>query len=115
MTPKKLLAGILLAARVALTCSFVADDAGSIQRIIAQYEKWSGNYPVEKVYLQFDKPYYAAGDDMWFKAYVTLGPKHQLSAISGNLIVDLIDNRGSVKQSVRIPVINGLAHGDLAL
>ena len=26
--------------------------------------------PVEKLYLQFDKPYYALGDTIWLKAYL---------------------------------------------
>jgi uncharacterized protein YfaS (alpha-2-macroglobulin family) len=75
----------------------------------------ANEHPQEKVYLQFDKPSYAIGDDIWFKAYVTIGNKHQLSALSEILNVDLIDENDSVKRSIKVPLIGGLANGDFAL
>jgi len=62
-----------------------------------------------------DKPYYAAGDDVWFKAYVVEGSSHQFSTLSGIVNVELIDAHDSVKQSVKLPLILGTAHGDFAL
>ena len=115
MNHKKLIAGLLLAGSVLLITAFNGDNTGPIERIVTQLGKWSANYPAEKVYLQFDKPYYAVGDDIWFKAYVTVGAKHQLSALSGNLVVELLDDRDSIKQRIKLPVISGLAWGDFAL
>jgi len=69
----------------------------------------------EKAYLHFDKPYYAAGDTIYFKAYVTLGEKHQLSNLSGVLHIDLINTANKIDQSVKLPLANGLAWGDLTL
>jgi hypothetical protein len=86
-----------------------------IKKAAAQLEKWTSEYPQEKAYLHFDKPYYTAGDDIWFKAYVTVGPKHQLSTLNGALNVELIDDRDSVKQAIKLPLIAGLAYGDFAL
>lgn len=94
---------------------FIKADDDPIKKAVAQLDKWLNTYPQEKVYLHFDKPYYAVGDDMWFKAYVTVGPKHQLSALSGALNVELIDDRDSVKQSIKIKLIAGLGYGDFAL
>ena len=62
-----------------------------------------------------DKPYYGAGDDIWFKAYVTTGSNNQLSAISNVLNVQLLDAQGSVKQYIRLQLSNGTAAGDFAL
>lgn len=98
-----------------LIAGFVVDDLYPIQRIAIQLNKWSTNYPIEKVYLHFDKPYYAAGDDIWFKAYVTVGSRHQLTALSGVLNVELIDDKDSVKQSLKLPMFAGLTWGDFAL
>jgi len=69
----------------------------------------------EKIYLHFDKPYYAAGDNIWFKAYITTGAKHQLSTISSVLNVELIDERDSVRQHIKLPIIAGVAWGDFKL
>jgi hypothetical protein len=94
---------------------FIKADDDPIKKAATQLDKWLNDYPQEKVYLHFDKPYYSVGDDMWFKAYVTVGPKHQLSALSGALNVELIDDRDSVKQSIKIRLNAGLGHGDFAL
>jgi len=47
---------------------FAQTNAESIIPTFAQY---IGSNPVEKIYLHLDKPYYAAGEDMYFRAYLT--------------------------------------------
>jgi hypothetical protein len=107
---------LLLACVISVTLfGFIKAEDDPIKKAATQLDKWLNNYPQEKVYLHFDKPYYSVGDDIWFKAYVTIGPKHQLSALSGALNVELIDDRDSVKQSIKIKLNAGLGHGDFAL
>nr|WP_068891083.1 hypothetical protein [Pedobacter panaciterrae] len=69
----------------------------------------------EKIHLHFDKPYYALGDTIWFKAYVVIGSRHQLSALSGTLYVDLINERDSLIKSLKLPVTAGMSMGDFVL
>ncbi|HVW95424.1 MAG TPA: carboxypeptidase regulatory-like domain-containing protein [Mucilaginibacter sp.] len=69
----------------------------------------------EKAYLHFDKPYYAAGDTIYFKAYVTDGAKHELSVSSGVLNVELISQENKIVRWIKLQLINGLAWGDFAL
>jgi len=69
----------------------------------------------EKAYLQFDKPFYAAGDTIYFKAYVTKGENHQLSDLSGVLRVDLINAEGRIDQSIKLQLDTGITWGDFAL
>lgn len=95
--------------------AFTLPDDDPLDKIIAQLDKWLGQHPQEKVYLQTDKPYYAAGDDIWFKAYVVLNGEHKLSALSGVLNVELIDDRDSIKQRLKLPVVSGLARGNITL
>lgn len=73
----------------------------------------SNNY--EKVYLQFDKPYYAVGDTIYFKGYITLGAQHKLSALSGVLNVDLVSPDNNIAERLKLPIIAGTASGDFAL
>ena len=59
-------------------------------------------YPQEKVYLQFDKSYYNAGETIWFKAYLitdNISP-----TLSKTLYAELIDDKGSVIQKKIMPV-----------
>jgi hypothetical protein len=69
----------------------------------------------EKVYLHFDKPYYAAGDTIYFKAYLTQGEQHEPSRISGVLHAELINSVGKIDQSILLQVVDGIAWGDFAL
>ncbi|MDT3402962.1 TonB-dependent receptor plug domain-containing protein [Mucilaginibacter terrae] len=115
MNLKKPVAGLLLALTAVIATAFIKLDDDPIQKLVAQLEKWTADQPYEKVYLQFDKPFYGVGDNIWFKAYITVGGKHQLSALSGALNVQLIDERDSVKQWIKLPVTSGIAWGDFAL
>ncbi|MDN3581081.1 TonB-dependent receptor plug domain-containing protein [Mucilaginibacter flavus] len=115
MKHKQLFAGLLTAIAAVAMLSFTGPGDDLLHKMVDQLYKWRGDHPQEKVYLQFDKPNYAIGDDIWFKAYVTIGSKHQLSALSEILNVDLIDENDSVKRSLKLPVSNGLAAGDFAL
>jgi len=110
---RKLLLTACLSLVVALS-AFAQDDSVALTTIISKTAKFATNFPIEKVYLHFDKPYYAVGDTIWFKAYVTI-QDHQLSALSKIVYVDMITNHDSVVQSVRLPVVNGIANGSFVL
>lgn len=69
----------------------------------------------EKAYLHTDKPYYLLGDTIWFKAYVTLGNRNQLSAWSGALYVDLLNEKDSLIRSLKLPITAGTSMGDFPL
>ncbi|MCO5946113.1 TonB-dependent receptor plug domain-containing protein [Mucilaginibacter flavidus] len=92
----------------------VAGDA-VIPSISAKLSNYKANHTIEKAYLQFDKPYYAVGDTIYFKAYLTLGAQHKLSALSGILYADLIDPNNKIARSIKLQVLAGTAHGDFAL
>jgi hypothetical protein len=108
----------IIIAPIAVLCiafsSFVnLDDDPIVVKIVTQLHQWLSSNPTEKVYLQLDKPYYAAGDNIWFKAYVTANNKP--SALSGTLNVELIDDRDSVKRHIKLELNNGIAWGDFVL
>ncbi|AMR30567.1 hypothetical protein A0256_03570 [Mucilaginibacter sp. PAMC 26640] len=114
MAFKRFFFGLIIFAGIAGVCGFVIVE-DPIPKITRQLAKWADNHPIEKVYLHLDKPYYGAGDDVFFKAYVTTGGNNQLSAISGVLHVQLLNARGAVKQYVKLQLSNGTAAGDFAL
>jgi hypothetical protein len=111
MKPIRLLVALLLVMIPGIN-AFAQNDSTFIARAT---KKMSQQPTVEKVYLQLDKPYYAAGDDIWFKAYVTSGSRHTLSTISGVLNVELINGSNRIEHSVKLPIISGLSWGDFRL
>ncbi len=60
------------------------------------------NIPQEKVYLHTDKPYYSAGEDIWFKAYLINASTHLPDTKSRFVYVELINSFDSVIQRVKI-------------
>lgn len=98
----------------AIAFGFAVDDE-PVKKILTQLEKYRAEFPQEKVHIHLDKPYYAIGDDIWFKAYVVNAEKNQLSNISKILYVELINDKDSVKQSVMLNLNAGLAWGDFTL
>jgi hypothetical protein len=100
---------------VLLLFAFIPRSDDPVDKLIGVLQHWTDSIPQEKVYLQTDKPYYVLGDTIWFKGYVTIGSRHQLSALSGSLYVDLINEQDSVLRSLKLPVIAGMAIGDFIL
>lgn len=98
-----------------LLLSFIPKADDPIDKLVAALQKWADNNPQEKVYLHMDRPYYAVGDTIWFKGYVTIGSRHQLSALSHAVYVDLITQNDSLISTLKLPVTTGMIMGDFIL
>ena len=72
MTLFKILFSVLILIVFTNFIGFAQQDSIALNNIISKTKKLADEQPLEKVYLHFDKPYYAVADTMWFKAYVTI-------------------------------------------
>jgi hypothetical protein len=54
-----------------LNVSLLFAQEPSLKTMVGSFVKYTENHPVEKIYLHLDKPYYAAGEYMYFHAYLT--------------------------------------------
>jgi len=72
------------------------------EKIENRFEKQTNLFPQEKLYLHFDKPYYSAGERMWFKGYLTDASSHSLQSMSRFIYVELINKSDSVLQRIKI-------------
>ena len=72
------------------------------QLIYARFERQVNDFPQEKVYVQTDKPYYSAGEDIWFKAYLANETTLEPNSLSQFVYVELIDKMDSVLYRVKI-------------
>jgi len=88
------------------------NDNGVLNQIMTKTAKAYTDLPIEKVYLHFDKPYYALADTMWFKAYVTVD-NHQPSPISKIIYVDVMAPHDSLVTGLKLQVKNGVAWGGI--
>jgi len=86
-----------------------------VNPVLMSLQKWVDSIPQEKTYLHMDKPYYASGDTIWFKGYLTSGSRHQLSHISGSAYIDLINEENQAVKTLELPVDSGTLAGNLIL
>jgi len=104
----------ILLFQLVFSAIYAQDNKTFLQQAVQGLNKRSATLPVEKVYLQTDKPLYAAGDTIWFKAYTTIGVLHRLSAKSGVLHIQLVKNN-KVAQYLKLQLDNGLCSGAIIL
>lgn len=74
-----------------------------------QPKKWAGHFaniwhfaPQEKLYIHTDKPYYSAGETLWFRVHLVNAATHQPTTRSQFAYVELINSSDSVVSRVKI-------------
>jgi hypothetical protein len=107
---RKYLAVTLLVVLSVMISAFIHSDE-LINKIISNLEQFRQDFPQEKVYLHTDRHLYAAGDNIWFKAYVTAGVNDQLSPLSKTLYVQLLDPDKNVLLDKKLYIEDGLSNG----
>jgi len=87
-----------------------------LTKIVSKLDTYQQLFPQEKVYLHLDRPYYTAGERVWFKAYATLAADNTADTLSHVLYVDLVDKqKGKVLLQKKIKLENGVGQGELRL
>ena len=100
---------------VALTFFAFKMDDDPFTLLLKKLDDYAKKYSQEKIHLHLDKPYYAIGDDIWFKAYVLNTQTMAPSALSKIIYVELINEKDSVKKQLKIPLMSGITWGDFKL
>lgn len=88
--------------------------AGNINTIVSKIGTYNSLMPVEKAFLQFDKPYYSVGDTVWFKGYLTT-QAIGYSPLSSRLYVELLNDSNAVVKRFVFPADYGLTWGNIPL
>ena len=107
---------VLLAVTIA-SCSFLnaQTDTNTIRKIISKLDNFT-KLNQEKVYLSFDKPYYAAGETMWFKAFLADAMTHAMDSISAVLYVDMTEEAtGRVVAQRKLKIEGSTTYGSIEL
>ncbi len=86
-----------------------------VNTLINSLNSLRNKLPIEKLYLQTDKPYYNSGDTMRFKTYLLNADFLTPSTRSGLLYVELDDAANKMVKRIMVPVVSGVSWGDIAL
>lgn len=73
------------------------------------------NFSKEKIYIQFDKPNYYAGENIWFKTYLVDAAKHSIETLSKVVYVELINPEDEISETKIIKINEGGGEGDFEL
>ena len=86
----------------------------TVKTIIGKIDDYNTKLPAEKLYLQFDKPFYAVGDTIWFKGYI-LNQGLSYSPLSGRIYIDLVNDSSVVVKRYIFAARIGITWGNIAL
>lgn len=94
--------------------SYAQQDSIPVRDLVEKNNAFVNQVPLEKVYLHFDKPYYAVGDTIWFKAYLT-SLQNVPSPLSKILYIDVLTEKDSIVNSIKLPIIGSVGHGSIPI
>ena len=107
---KKICALVLF---IAFYISLHAQESG-VKTIIEKVERFNTLLPVEKLYVTIDKPYYAPGDTLWFKAYLLNG-NNLPSTLSKNVHIELLNDSSILVDSKVIAMDGNVGWGEFSI
>ncbi len=90
-------------------------DRSLSQKISEQLTKYTNTLRQEKLYIHFDKPYYSAGESIWFKTYLVDATTHLPQPLSRLAYVELIDPDGEIISRRNLEITESGAAGDFSL
>lgn len=93
----------------------IAVENEFIKSIKKKFTAYNQQLPEDRVYVQFDKPMYEPGDNIWFNAFIRNGSDLKASSQSDIVHVDLINPKGSIEKSLNLIAKKGMAAGDFTL
>lgn len=93
----------------------LAMDNQFIRSLKTKLSAYQQKLPEDRLYVQFDKPFYEPGDDIWFSTYVRDGQTLKASNKSDIVHVELLNPKGTIEKSLNLIAKNGVAAGDFNL
>ena len=85
------------------------------EKILNQIRSFYTQLPQEKVFVHTDKPFYALGETIWFKAYLLDGGTHEAFTLSTLIRIDLLGPSGDVLDSKVLETRGAGAAGDFEI
>ena len=108
-----LVAGLCVLLSITVSC--YGQQTNAIRKINSFADSLTKAFPVEKLYLQTDKPMYNSGDTLWFKGYLFDAKNLTPSIKSGLVYTEVIDKDNQIIKRMLFQVEDGLFRGSIAL
>lgn len=80
-----------------------------VRSVVTDFMKYTNTVYPEKIYVQTDKPYYCAGEQIWFKGFLVEGVDHKPVSLSNYIYVELVSKADTAIQRVKVRKAQGFA------
>lgn len=87
--------------------NFSFGQIDSFVQYINFYDSLNINNAREKIFIHYDKPYYAIKDTMWLKGYILTADLNKPSDSSGIVYVEIINEEKEVVKRISAPCFSG--------
>ncbi len=109
----KILISLLL---ITLFGAFIAPKSNDLKSLIKyKLNTYADINYSEKIYIHTDKPYYSAGESIWFSSYLVNGVSHKVSEKSFVIHVELINSNDSIIEKRKLFTETLSAKGEIKL
>lgn len=98
-----------------LTPATAADVDSLLYERQENFERFTRQFPTERVYLHFDNTSYYKGESIWYKAYVVRDDNLHHTDLSRILYVELLNPIGYPIETQKLMIKNGQANGSFEL
>ncbi|WP_281613009.1 MG2 domain-containing protein [Flammeovirga sp. SubArs3] len=90
-------------------------EVSSIEQLIEKINNKQKREAKETIYIHTDKPYYMAGETIWFKAYLRNYQSLKDNQVSKTIYVELLDETGEIVEKEMLYAKGQNVHGDFKL
>ncbi|MXV17082.1 carboxypeptidase-like regulatory domain-containing protein [Hufsiella ginkgonis] len=87
----------------------------SVRVVLGAMTSFAESHPIEKAYVQLDKPWYVQGDTLWFKTYLFNAKDLTGATRSGLLYTEVANDSNKVIKREMIPLLYGLGRANIAI
>lgn len=88
------------------------DFIRSLKKKLSAYNE---QLPEDRIYMQFDKPMYEPGEDIWFAAFIRDAATMKQSGKSDIVHIELLNPKGTIEKTINVIAKNGVAAGDFKI
>ncbi len=105
----------LIVAGVFLVGSTLYRFSDPLSKAVEVLQQYVNQFTPEKIYIATDRPFYAAGEIMWYKAWLVNGVNHKPDSPSQTMYAELLSPSGEVVLSKVLKSVDGGVAGDFYL
>lgn len=90
-------------------------NSDPLSKAVEILQVYINQFTPEKIYISTDRPFYAAGEILWYKAWLVNGVNHKPDSPSQTMYVELLSPAGVVILSKVLKSVDGGVAGDFYL